>query len=413
MKHRAAIAIAALALTAFVLRFGIAVLFPQWTYASDMIVYQNWIEILRHVPVTDYYRTVSTQFIAPYPPLFLYVLKALGPFVGAVSRPDLVVKFPAMLADIGVGATIFFYGRHRWGSKKGFIAAAAFLFNPAVILVSAVWGQTDALYALPLLLAFLAASAGRPVAAAGLGVASALLKVQGAVFLPLLFTVIAIRDRKRLGRAALAAGAAAFIVLLPFLVSGRITDVLAVYTSHSVAKYPWVSVYAWNFWWPLAITSPTLYLPDTGTVFGVSFLSIGVLLFGAAYLAILAAVFFRRVSPLPAAAFLAFSFFMLPTEIHERYLFPTLVFLPMLFGMGRVFAVSFAALSATFAANLYFVLPFVSEPARLLARPETVPAWLLTNVGWIVNGVVFLALISHAVRTAHFCNGRVKSDHDV
>jgi len=402
-----------LAVGALGARLFFAVGFPQWTYASDMMIYQNWVEILRHVPLADYYRTVTTNFIAPYPPLFLYILKALGPIVAGVPRPDLVIKFPAMLADIGIGAALFFFFRKSGKAKTGLAAAAAFLLNPAVILVSAVWGQTDALYTLPLLLAFLAASTGRPATAAGLGVASALIKVQGAVFLPLIFTVIAIRNRKRLGRAFLAAGAVVATALLPFIVSGRMTDVLAVYTSHSVAKYPWVSVYAWNFWWPLATTSPTLQFPDTGTVFGISFLSIGVLFFGAAYLAIIAAIIYRRVSPLQAAALLAFSFFMLPTEMHERYLFPTLVFLPTLFAAGRIFRVSYAALSVTSAANLFFVLPFIEEPARLLAQPATVPAWLLTNVGWIINGAVFIALISHAVRTAHFCNGRVKSDYDV
>lgn len=55
-----------------------------------------------------------------------------------------LLKIPFILADIGIGFLIYKIGQ-KYFSKYSLLAAVLFLFNPAVIYNSTVWGQTDSL----------------------------------------------------------------------------------------------------------------------------------------------------------------------------------------------------------------------------------------------------------------------------
>lgn len=68
------------------------------------------------------------------------------------------LKFPGIIATILMGALIYsFAGRFKDEAFriKPFWAAAIFLFNPAVIYLSSIWGQTDVLQYMLLMFAFL------------------------------------------------------------------------------------------------------------------------------------------------------------------------------------------------------------------------------------------------------------------
>ena len=57
----------------------------------------------------------------------------------------LLVKLPAILADLGVGALLYAVVRRFAGAGLGFGAAALYLLNPATIYISALWGQVDSI----------------------------------------------------------------------------------------------------------------------------------------------------------------------------------------------------------------------------------------------------------------------------
>ena len=71
-----------------------------------------------------------------------------------------------------------------------------------------------------------------------------------------------------------------------------------------------------------------------------------------------------------AAGLLAFGFFMLPTEMHERYILPALAPLALPAALDRRARAAYLLLSLTVLFNLVRVLPFSSFVLRLL---ESIP----------------------------------------
>ena len=94
-----------------------------------------------------------------YPPGYLYVLWGIGKLSSSPSY--LLLKLPAIVADLAIAwvAGVFALRlapvriRERWPVRA--LVAAAVLFNPAVIALSAVWGQVDVVPALFVLLSLM------------------------------------------------------------------------------------------------------------------------------------------------------------------------------------------------------------------------------------------------------------------
>ena len=98
------------------------------------------------------HRFYSTQSFIDYPPGYLYVLWLLGKISAAPSY--LLLKLPALLSDLGVA-----YVAGRLAARLAPpalarrvplrpVVAAAVLFNPKLVLESAVFGQVNAVPAL-------------------------------------------------------------------------------------------------------------------------------------------------------------------------------------------------------------------------------------------------------------------------
>jgi Gpi18-like mannosyltransferase len=92
-----------------------------------------------------------------YPPGFLYVLALVGWVRGVFGWELLSPVFnfftflPAMLADLAIGYVIYRLAR-RFSAVFALAIAAMWVFNPAIILISSVWGQVESVFLLPLLL---------------------------------------------------------------------------------------------------------------------------------------------------------------------------------------------------------------------------------------------------------------------
>src|SRR6185437_15129271 len=106
------------------------------------------------------------------------------------------VKLPAIVADLGIGVLVYALVRRFAATGIALGAAALYLFNPAVIFNSAVWGQVDSVaagLALFALYALLKSDDGAREGVNGWIVAgwllmaySLLIKPQAAVLLPLM-----------------------------------------------------------------------------------------------------------------------------------------------------------------------------------------------------------------------------------
>jgi len=311
-----------------------------------------------------------------------------------------------LLADVLTGALIFTAARKYVSEWGAWLAGLAFWLNPAVIWNGAYWGQTDALHALLVLVSFLLIIFPRRVGWAFflLGVA-AFVKPQATIFFPLLLLAayktgaIGLEDTPRPSLAALkpvawallwgAVGAA--LVLAPVVLTGGTQGLLA-YFGDTVGHHPILSANAHNVWW--FIYHDDIEIPDTAEVIPgmpLSFRAFSILAFGVFYLF---ALFKGWRAPLEGflalGAFIAFAFFMLPTEIHENYGYALLPLLAVAMTRDRILIAFYVVVSLTMTLNyalhdppLYDVLG-LSDPHAQLAAPRRLNAALNTLLlaGW-------------------------------
>src|SRR5215203_7273489 len=115
---------------------------PHAGYYADLKIFQAWAQRLAMVGPGGFY---ADQW-ADYPPGYLYILWLLG----KLSNPPgfVLLKTPAILGDLAlawIAATFACRLAPAMAERVPLrpLVAAAVLFNPAVLMVGALWGQVD------------------------------------------------------------------------------------------------------------------------------------------------------------------------------------------------------------------------------------------------------------------------------
>ncbi|MFO1539100.1 MAG: phospholipid carrier-dependent glycosyltransferase, partial [Chloroflexota bacterium] len=383
-----------LLLGALALRLVVAyVLFPDSGFSSDIGSYTAWALAMADHGPAGFYGALWSD----YPPAYLWVLWPIG-IVGQALGGDAtgeLIKLPAIAVDILVGLLLYrLVLGWTWPGRRAqalaLLAAAAWLFNPVTFYDSALWGQTDSIGALVLVCAVAALIRGNSEGAAGLLAVAALVKPQfGVVLAPLVVATLLHRHLFRAGSgprvrpwapAALAAWlvreqgplrlvSAALVFTVVFLVIALPFGLGPVeylqLMSETAGGYAYLSVNAYNPWALIGAggTTPLAFAyawsPDTVPLLGpIPGVLIGVALLAAGFLWAFARVLVTpdRWTLLLAAAWLCLAFFLLPTRVHERYLFPVFVFLPLLLAAGPRWLIALAAVAAGSFINLHGIL---------------------------------------------------------
>lgn len=298
-----------------------------------------------------------------FAPDFLYPAVAGDPLLrGTTDNPALLadpiqrtlLRLPMLFADVMTGALIFATARKYVAEKFAWLAAFAFWFNPAVLANGAYWGQTDAIHSLLVLVCFLLIVFTPRVGLAFfiLGVA-AFTKPQAMIFAPLLLLgAYRVGNLKGIARAILFGALGAAVLLLPVVLTGGTQGLLA-YFNDTVGHHPTVTANAHNLWWMVFHddfdTADTVGL-FPGAPFSIRTFSI--LLFGGFYwMALLKAWRAPLEDFFVLGAFVAFAFFMLPTEIHENYGYALLPLLAVAMTRDARLIALYAAISATMTLN--------------------------------------------------------------
>jgi len=384
--------IAVVLLGGLILRLLIAyVIFPGEGFGNDLRLYVAWAQTLADHGPGGFYANVGWT---DYPPGYLYVLWFLGALGNLLASPlgmpaaDVIqglLKLPAILADVAV-AWLLYRAASRWHSRRaGLVAAALYTFIPVTWYDSALWGQVDAFGALLLVWMALLLIDGWDEQATVVAVLAAVVKPQYAIGLLIVAAVLA--GRYLLGRlpentlqptglgaavdrlfrgwfsrergparliACTIAGVLTFIILiLPFdlqtLASAdwASTPVIgqaagfAVLVQNAAAHYNVLTVNTFNAWAvagpiPLseALSAGSSQLTwDSRGVFGAQASMLGMALFAAIALMVMASVAWRndKMAIVLGLTLLAVAFFAVPTRVHERYLLPA-------FGIGALLA---------------------------------------------------------------------------
>lgn len=354
-EKREVLALAALLFIAFMVRFAF---FSNQGYAAiDTRDFMAWFQTAAdYGPRTFYIRTWCD-----YPPFNIYffwvfglVAKSLSLF--GTSLFTYVMKLPPNLFDMATAFLIFAFVRKRLDFKMALLATALYAFNPAVIFNAAVWGQFDAIYTFFLVFSLMLALASKPELSAVTFTLGILTKPQSVALLPLIaFLIFKKHGLRRFLISLIAAIATVFVVIIPFEWSNPVTFLANIYFG-AYEGYAYTSVNAFNMW-----ALGGLWVLETPVFF-----AIGWTLFGALAAFVLYVLHKRfgasgELLVLFSAFILFFGFFMLPTRIHERYLFPALSILALMFPFLKKTRLIYGVLSVTCFVNQAYVLYFLNN----------------------------------------------------
>jgi dolichyl-phosphate-mannose-protein mannosyltransferase len=340
---------------------GYAVRQADGSLEGDITHYVYWTRLVTLGGIQAAYSGTWPETYAVYPPVTLYPLWALGTLYRSTQDPAFDaeqaqksqwlhegIKAVALGWHVLAAVGVFLAVRKKFGKKAAAYCGALYLANPAALYDVAHWGQPDGAHSLFSVLAV----GGLSWSAMSL---AALAKPQAWVLLPLLL-IATLRERG--ARALLVGGAAgsavALLVVLPFITSGRLADLLSLPGTVS-SVMPVVSADAHNLWWLIAVARGVdpLFTPDATRFVGP--LSYRVVA-GVLVLAALALSYWlywtRRVGLAEAAALGVLGWFVFTTQAHENHLFFALPLLALALPERHSLAWVLAILSVTLLGNM-------------------------------------------------------------
>jgi hypothetical protein len=367
---------------------------PRAGYYADLKIFQAWAVRLADVGPRQFYSGVW----ADYPPGYLYVLWLLGKLSSPPSY--VLLKLPAIFGDLalagiaGVFAARLAPARAQQVPVRALVAAAV-LFNPAVIMVSSVWGQVDVVPVVFVLAALMLIFTGKPSLARESGafalfaIAVAMKPQAGFVLPVMLYALYRHHLRARPPRGVLRG---VMHIVVPVTLALTLWLLLAVpfslgpvgllrFYRAAASGYPVTSAFAFNLWGIIGFIRPDAPGVRSGdgqivpghpvTVGALSAVHVGtILLVLGAALALWRAhrAIERRgdeavVLSVAAAATSLIAFAVL-TRMHERYMFYSLAFLAPLIVVPRIRA-AYVALSALYVVDLWWAYAWNNSRAGL------------------------------------------------
>jgi len=331
-------------LTAIIIKLLLLVLPGHY---GDLFLHQEWGNFLiNHSPLEIYNQTACNL-----PPFWVYILWFFSNLHHLLTQHSVSIiseslKMPAVLADIAIGLIIFYFLiKNGLKEKIAFIASLLFLLNPFVVYNSSVWGQLDSIYTLFALLAFISLHQKKPYLGSTFLALSLMTKLQGVIFVPLFFFLILKKyPLKKILLSIFFFLMTLTLILLPFIIGrGSLGLVFQKTWLTSWNQDHFVSLNSFNFWWlPQLFFFNALYsdlyltniplLSNQGALLGlITLKNLGLLFFSFFYFLILLK---NKKNIFILASLAAFNFFMTPTAIHERYIFPFFAFFSIFWALA-------------------------------------------------------------------------------
>lgn len=380
---------------------------------ADLAHFTLWVQTIERYGLLNFYdpelrfATLDTG----YPPLSLLGFAAAGALYGpapdvadALDDPAFValMKVVPVAADLLLIAAVYLWLPARRRPARWFIPCLLAV-TPGFLILSAWWGQYDAPYILALALTLFCLNRDRPRWAWAMFAIAVLIKQPAVILGPLLLVVTFRRYGWRVALSGLAiSGGVCLAALAPFALTTGWAGALSPYLKAGSA-FPYLTNNAYNLWYALAslMKGGPVFLEEAQfrdalpLVAGISGKTVGMVLFGGFVLFLLAVVWrqAQQRREFVWASALYFGFFMLPTQVHERYLYFTTVFALIAIAQdGRIRGIALA-LIATFTFNVLVVLVSLRMPDVGLSLHQLgLPVALLN--------VVLFALTVRLLRTS-------------
>lgn len=357
-------------------------------HETDMNCFVSWSDMVFNDGLGAFYKSES---FTDYPPGYMYILYVIGMVRSFFNIPwdsvttNVLVKMPAIIADMGSGYLIYHIASKRIKEMGAAILSALYLFCPAVILDSAVWGQTDAVFTFFVALMCYFITENKLIPSYFVFAIGILIKPQTLIFTPVLICGIVdqvfLEDfnwNKFIKNLGCGIGAILLIVLL--MLPYGFSDAFGQYTE-TLGSYEYASVNAYNIWTMMGLN----WIEQSGYLMGLTYKTWGTV---AIVLTVVASIIISlRCKKNPSkyyfiGAFIVTCVFMFSVRMHERYIFPAMLLLIMCYSVRqrKEIYILYVILSTAAFYNMAHVLFFYD--VNNFNRME--PAAILTSIAMLV-----------------------------
>jgi len=386
-------------LAGFALRVLLAVTIEG--YPSDISCFKTWAGTAFAQGLPDFY--LQDMFV-DYPPGYIYILYGIGFIQRLFGLAHdsalflLFIKLPSIVTDLLITLLIYKFAKKRFDIRIAYALALLFLFNPAVIHNSSVYGQIDSFFIFFIILCLYFVYHKKIELGAVAYIAAVLIKPQALILAPIgIYALVRQlkqpRDLIRIGIIVLCALGTFLILVIPFyLKQSDLFWIFKLYGS-TLGSYPYVTVNAFNLYtlfganW-LSLETSFLFLTYGvwGNIFIIAVICFAVFLCAYDYIKRKNPAFFFYL-----ALFLVAAVFVLGTKMHERYFSPTVplaLFCYIAFKDKR-FLFIFAGFSITLLLNQEMVLNlFLTQNSTLIPKDN-----LLAGALSLLNILLLVYLI--------------------
>ena len=358
-------------------------------YEADIRHYKDWARKLTLDGVETAYSGENTRDYVMYPPVFVYVYAAVGwgyahlvdprfdaERMKASSQLTVGIKGVAVAAHLALGAALFFLLRRLHSARWAAIASTTYLLNPATIFASAVWGAPDGFHSLGVVAGLGLAELGLWLPA-WLSMALAIAcKPQAWILMPLfMFRQLHWGGIRRIVVGGLVAGTALVILILPYILKNRLGDVIAL--PSVIAQYmPYASVNAHNLWW--LVTDGRHVLDRDPWIGPISYEMVSMALVLALTVWVLMSARGAGTGRLlMLAAYQAFGWYCITTQLHENHSFFVLPLLALALPFDRWAWVPLGSITVTLLVNMVLHDPLMTGamPGELTDQLATLNAF--------------------------------------
>lgn len=286
---------------------------------NDIACFKGWAMLA----ADDLPGMYNKEVFLDYPPFYMYTLFIVGKLASAKWLGldlTLLVKLPPMLADAATAYLIYRLSAKRIKADLGIVLAAMFLFNPAIILNSTLWGMVDSFFMLLVIAAIVLIIEGKVECSVIFFASAVLMKPQGIFFLPvLLFELLKRRSLRTFARSCVLGLITSLAILLPFSIGQDPLWIFKLYLN-TASGYTLASLNAYNLFSLLGANMR----PDADILFLFSYKAWG-LVFDALLVVYAGFVYLKgrhAANPMLIALVINAGAFVLSSRMHERYMYP-------------------------------------------------------------------------------------------
>lgn len=363
-------------------------------YGGDLQAFYTWFNVAaQHGPLV-FYQDCARVLPCDYPPFNVYIFWAFGSLAKSLSLLNSwsspILKLPSALFDTATAGLIFVFLRKRLSFDVSLITTTFYAFNPATIFNASIWGQFDAIYTFFLISSIVLILDSKPKLSVSAFTVAVLTKPQSIALAPLIIFLLVRKHSLKTVVASVITSVALIITISAPVSLNSLADFLVNIYLRGYQEYAVTSANAFNLW-----AFVGLWKSDAQTLLFLNFFQIGWIMFGA--LAAFSLYYLHKkiqrmektgyifeIAVLFTAFVLLFGFFMLPTRIHERYLFPVIGVLSMMLPFIKESRPLCAVLTITYLANMWYVLEFLNAGNSI---PEGDP------VVYVIGAINLAALV--------------------